>query len=184
MEHILKNEPNYQIKRYELATKSIWFIKKDEHYGLGATKKEAEINLGFKNDYATIQTPNWLYKLGSIEKSNPNVKIYTFPKLTNWVLMQLPLSWRGNYNFYVFYNPEKVSTCLMVINTSNLNTEPLYIYSDAGSMMEQLVFCVYQFYIEVDKGNWLKKESERNKKLFLWFIQWYNKIEKKGLKYD
>ena len=172
MEHVIKETPEETIKRFELYKNDIWLIKRNGKFGVGNSKKEAEL---LKNDYAYTTIPPFLYELGGTDPKARQEKLWAVPGLVNFIWQLISLRYQNLYIFNVIYHEESKTSCMILKSFFN-SYKPRYFWTDEpGIIHDQIRKCVYQLYIEIEKG--LKFETnEQNKKLGEWQRQWYSKL--------
>lgn len=181
MEHIIKETQEETIKRYELNGKSIWLVRKNNWYGIGDTKKQAEKNVS-RYQFATNKIPFFLYQMGTKDKNAKQYKLYAVPAFS-YINSFISFTWQGKYNFKVILENSTGQICLMV-QEYKLDSVPVYftdiIWSgeQVAGITDQIKHCLFQFYIELDKGLVFKKQ---NQKLGEWNRNWYNKLQTRRL---
>lgn len=177
MEHIIKESPEETIKRIELGKGDIWVIKQGDKFGVGPSKKEA---LKLKTQYAYTTIPPFLYHQGTINPKAKQVKLWALPGVVNFIWQLLTIRNQHLYQFQVVYHEDSKTACMIIQSFFNAD-KPRYFWTDEpGLVHDQIRNCVYQLYIEMEKG--LKFEAnEQYKKLGEWQKYWYSKIQPKKL---
>jgi hypothetical protein len=179
MEHIIKDTDLETIKRFELNGKDIWIVREYHFWGIGATKKAAYDSL-FQDTikqqvYANQGVPNFMYDIGSIDKTNNRLAANSLPSFVNFIWGMLPISWQSKYIFRPIISQDAPQQTYLEITTLDPETEPLRLFStNSEGPHAQIRDCIYQFYLELEKGFKFKKQ---NKKLGEWQKNCYNKLQ-------
>lgn len=174
MEHLIKQTENETIKRFELSNKNLWLVKKGTEFGFGKTKKEAEKNTQPRSFYALKGTPDFINELGTTYKTNKRPKVNSSLGMEKFIWQQIPKDWQLKYFFRTIINQEKDETCLQIAFVGRPEIKPIcYNSDDKKGHHQQVLNCVYRFYIDLEIGLVIK---EQNKKLDEWQRNWYSKL--------
>lgn len=180
MEHVIKHTKTELIKRYELANKSVWIVRKEQNFGVATSKKQAEKDTKAQTLYAHVGFPDFIAELGSYDKLNNRTQVNSVPGALNFIWGQIPLSWHSKFIFRVIADQNSPRTFVEIDFASDNTFQPYRYWSDnKKGFHQQVTDCIYQFYIDMEKGTISEK---KNKKLGEWEKNWYSKLTPRKMK--
>lgn len=180
----IDTETNTTIERFGLDNGHLWVAKRTENsttqYGVSVTKKAAIRDIGKK--YADAIIPPTILMPGTQITYDKYGTIYSIPGATKFLNCLLSFELKQQYTFYTVYCIETETVSLIVKPTLNPNKDCFTLSTSGGYIPDQIRRCIYQLYIEYDKGIELDlKIDKRNSKLREWLKFWYDKLPHKGL---
>lgn len=174
--------PNTLIEQFKLDSGSLYLVKRDNEdkieYGISVTKKDAIATIG--SQYAALGQPAVLLLPGQQIQIIPS-PAFSIPGALKFINCLLTFELKQQYSFGVIFLSETEELCLICKPILNPNKDCFILSTQGGYIPDQIRRCVYQLYIEHDKGIELDlKIDSRNAKIREWIKVWYNKLPQKG----
>lgn len=183
MEHIIKQTETETIKRFELANKNIWLVKRFLPvrgifgYGIGESKKKAEAAAHTNQTYAYKGIPDFITQIGSTYKTNNKSMVNSMPAGINFIWQMIPITWQRRFFFRVIIDQNTLNTFVEVAFASEVlaDRQPLWYWSDdKAGCFKQIENCIYEFYKDMETPFEQKKQHP---KLAEWRKNWYSKLQ-------
>lgn len=161
---------------------SLWLAKKGATYGISLNKYDAITQLDITPDspYAQLGMPRYLNLPGTEAHNNGEMLVFSLPGAGKFVHNLLTLELKQTYHYDTIYC-EEVNSTAIICKPTDKKREPFVLHTSQGCIPGQIRRCIYQLYIEMDKGiDFNLQTRDTNIKQRDWINIWYRKLPARG----
>ena len=173
------------IERFALGIGNLWLAKRVEKesslYGVSLSKQDALDELGSGASYAKIGVPEYLHLPGNQILNEKNKVVFSLPGAAKFAHSLLTFELKQQYSYSIYYCEDNNSVIL--ICKPNLNKAKSYfvLHTNQGIIPDQIRRCIYQLYIEYDKGiDFDLTIKDSNIKKREWLAHWTSRLPARG----
>lgn len=174
------------IERFPLESGAIWLAKKrhladnTDKYGISLNKYDAISELENTEIYAKFGSPRYLNLPGNYAHNNGELLIFALPGAGKFIYSLLSLDLKQSFHYDAIYCEDLNSTSI-ICKPSDKKKECFALHTSQGYIPDQIRRCIYQLYIEIDKGiDFQLKSRDNNIKQREWISLWYKKLPARG----
>lgn len=168
-------------ERFPLDLGSLWLAKREEKYGVSLDKHDAISELANTVPYAQRGKPNYMVFPGDQISTEIIKNVVSLPGANRFVQSLLTFELKQAYQYDVVYCEDYNSVAIICKPALNKNKDYFVIYAERGYIPDQVRRCIYQLYIEYDKGiDFDLKIKDTNSKQREWLSYWYKRLPARG----
>lgn len=164
-------------ERFPIIGGCIWLAKRGGQYGISLDKNDSTIELSNNKEYAKVGIPRYLNLPGTEAHNNGELSVYSIPGAGKFIDSLLSLELRQEYYYDTIYCEDLNSIAIICKPTLNKAKSCFVLHTSQGYIPDQVRRCIYQLYIEIDKGiDFDLKIRDTNMKQREWITHWYNRL--------
>lgn len=175
------NSDGTTIERFPINGGSIWLAKRGDKYGISLDKNDAVTELNKNAQYAQVGLPLYLNLPGKQIQNNYDLNVFSLPGAGKFIDSLLSLELKQEYYYDTVYCEELNAISIICKPTLNRSKDNFVLHTSQGHIPDQIRRCIYQLYIEIDKGiDFDLKIRDTNMKQRDWIKQWYKRLPARG----
>lgn len=159
---------------------SIWLAKRRDSCGVSLDKHDAISELNANKTYSEVGLPRYLNLPGTEAHNNGEMLVFSLPGAGKFIHSLLSLELKQTFHYDIIYC-EEVNSVAIICKHADKKRDSFVLHTSQGYIPDQIRRCIYQLYIEMDKGIDINLQMrDSNIKQREWISLWHRKLPARG----